>query len=509
MLQHARRCFTRRSSLLIVSICYGYVGACDFETAVIPATQIVVDIDADNHVRRRTSALELTVTAAGGRGDLESRSPVWHRVIKRLDRVSQLPQWPVRVVLTPKNGDERRIFALEVTATDRDDDFVGEARVFTGYVKNEIRHVQIRMNLACVRVLCGPLATCQDGDCIPAWRDPKHLPLLPGPDEISHDAGEADAASDASVDANDMAPDAGLARDASVDASDSAPDASGVRDASVSDGNDPPVTEPSAGPPRADRCQLDNGGCDPKTLCRDNGDGVRCGACPAGFRDVRGDGTACDDIDECAADNGGCHAAYGLCSNVEGGHECRCADGYFGDGFVCSSSVPCGDDANVCDARATCTDVMGERLCVCGPGFEGNGGQCKDIDECSAAASPCPEHTTCVNSEGAYRCPCISGYTAGDGEACIDIDECSIGADDCDDRPEACVNTTGSYRCDCPRGFSGDGRTEDGCKDIDECRENTDNCSSNALCTNERGGFRCECNDGYTGNGENCRREEG
>jgi len=44
----------------------------------------------------------------------------------------------------------------------------------------------------------------------------------------------------------------------------------------------------------------------------------------------------CDDvdIDECAADNGGCSAAAD-CINTPGSYSCTCLPGYSGDGYMC------------------------------------------------------------------------------------------------------------------------------------------------------------------------------
>jgi len=45
----------------------------------------------------------------------------------------------------------------------------------------------------------------------------------------------------------------------------------------------------------------------------------------------------CDDadIDECAENNGGCHA-QAVCNNTEGSFTCTCNPGYTGDGFNCT-----------------------------------------------------------------------------------------------------------------------------------------------------------------------------
>jgi len=40
------------------------------------------------------------------------------------------------------------------------------------------------------------------------------------------------------------------------------------------------------------------------------------------------------DVDECAANNGGCHA-LAACRNTDGSFTCTCQSGYTGDGFYC------------------------------------------------------------------------------------------------------------------------------------------------------------------------------
>jgi len=43
----------------------------------------------------------------------------------------------------------------------------------------------------------------------------------------------------------------------------------------------------------------------------------------------------CTDVDECAIDNGGCHA-QAICTDTVGSRTCTCRPGYTGDGFSCT-----------------------------------------------------------------------------------------------------------------------------------------------------------------------------
>ena len=44
------------------------------------------------------------------------------------------------------------------------------------------------------------------------------------------------------------------------------------------------------------------------------------------------------DVDECAANNGGCHT-QATCNNTGGNFTCTCHIGYTGDGFICTGKV--------------------------------------------------------------------------------------------------------------------------------------------------------------------------
>ncbi|VDN38077.1 unnamed protein product [Cylicostephanus goldi] len=77
------------------------------------------------------------------------------------------------------------------------------------------------------------------------------------------------------------------------------------------------------------------------------------------------------DINECVADNGGCH------------HDC--------------------------------VNTIGTFYCRCWAGFEleENGKTCKDIDECAISNGGCSHR--CVNSPGGHRCECPPGMQINSG----------------------------------------------------------------------------------------------
>lgn len=447
-------------------------GACKFETKAIPATQIVVDVQADAVVRSRTERVQFDVWAADHLESLSEADRVHSQTLPRFGKDLEDSVWPMRFVFAPREGNPKRVFELSVIARDEAGDLLARSKVITSFVEHEARYVQLPLDAACANVKCRARETCRRGACVDAWREPAGLPHVPGRrrevDEPLPDAAAQDASS------RDAAPDAGTAIDAAVDAS-------------------------------VDRCRTKNGGCDPLVICESTGGAVACGACPHGFEDTNGDGTRCTDIDECKTNNGGCDTRHATCTNVAGGHECKCEMGYYGDGRECALNVPCSQDPTLCDARATCTKMQNIRACVCGPGFEGDGARCHDVDECKREPDRCGAHATCLNTDGSFECKCDAGWVRS-GDACVDIDECAANTDNCTNRPNACVNQQGGFTCKCPKGFTGPAVGSEGCNDTDECYEHMDDCSSNADCTNMRGSFTCKCKSGFSGDGGTCKK---
>jgi hypothetical protein len=108
--------------------------------------------------------------------------------------------------------------------------------------------------------------------------------------------------------------------------------------------------------------------CDALTSCTRTSTGRTCSACPAGYT---GSGeTGCQDIDECAVNNGGCDP-HTQCTNTPGSRTCGpCPDHYVGSGETgCSYTTAC--DPNPCEHGAACTPNQTDYSCACPPGITG------------------------------------------------------------------------------------------------------------------------------------------
>jgi alpha-tubulin suppressor-like RCC1 family protein len=270
-----------------------------------------------------------------------------------------------------------------------------------------------------------------------------------------------------------------------------------------------------------DPCEVDNGGCHALVTCTaDDGQAI-CGPCPAGFEDSAGDGSSCNDIDECARVTHECDAEA-ACTNTIGSYDCDCAPGFDdvgGDGRECTDIDECAIASDECDRdpAASCINNQGGYACACPVGYGdpiGGGVDCQDIDECATASDLCDDSpaAACANTVGLYTCTCPTGYadTATLGRNCEDVNECAAGSDECDDSPAAsCTNLPGTYSCSCPAGYEDTATAGRNCQDRNECMLGTDDCDDppEGICSNTPGSFLCTCAAGYAdtlGDGSDC-----
>ena len=160
------------------------------------------------------------------------------------------------------------------------------------------------------------------------------------------------------------------------------------------------------------------------------------------------------DIDECLGNPCDGNAT---CSNNAGSYSCACNSGFSGNGTVCQDIDECTTGQHSCDANAACSNTIGSYSCACNTGYSGNGTVCQDIDECTTNQHSCDANAACSNTIGSYSCACNTGYS-GNGTVCEDIDECTTNQHSCDANA-VCSNTAGSFSCNCTSGYSGNGTT--------------------------------------------------
>ncbi|KAK3233868.1 hypothetical protein CYMTET_55843 [Cymbomonas tetramitiformis] len=260
-------------------------------------------------------------------------------------------------------------------------------------------------------------------------------------------------------------------------------------------------------------CDANNGGCDYRTGCLEDGAGATaCGMCPLGYNGT-GD-VGCIDEDGCDFGDGageGCYPGVSCIDTVAPGtgHTCgRCPVGMEGDGFVCMENK-CFDTNGGCDPRVTCESSLtnpGGRICgKCPAGYVDayqDGTRCEEEDGCAAA--PCFPGASCVDvpapGTGAVCGECPAGYEPASTEQCVDVDECLEANGGCDNLTE-CDNLPGGWRCtDCPVGFLGTGET--GCRPMQTCDVDNGGCHELTRCTAIATGVECgACPVGYEGTG--------
>ncbi|TKS69600.1 Fibrillin-1 MP340 [Collichthys lucidus] len=259
---------------------------------------------------------------------------------------------------------------------------------------------------------------------------------------------------------------------------------------------------------------------DPCEICPSKGEEAYPILCPhTGYQ--RGEDDEPKDTNECDIGN---PCGNGTCTNVIGGFECACDDGFEpGPMMTCEDINECSQNPLLCAFR--CVNVVGSYECKCPTGYvlREDRRMCKDQNECEDGVDDCASRgMTCKNLIGTYMCICAPGYTRQpNGEGCMDNREgfcftevlttlcqmtssnrnmvtksqcCCDGGRGWGNNCELCpLPGTTQYKRMCPLGpgYSTDGR------DIDECRVMGNLCK-NGQCLNTLGSYVCSCKPGYT-----------
>ena len=222
-----------------------------------------------------------------------------------------------------------------------------------------------------------------------------------------------------------------------------------------------------------DPCQ--DADCDPLATCVSQGGSATC-SCPEGYDDTNGDGTECQDIDECVEGIDDCDEVAD-CQNTEGSYECICPDDYEdrnGDGTECVQSCTAEGESHavVPDAPECCSGLVSVG--------------CDEVDPATGQCAPCGGATYCTAcgdgdcgpGENECRCPedCESTSCTAEGESHAvvpDAPECcsglvSVGCDEVDPATGQCAPCGGATYCTaCGDGDCGPGENE--CRCPEDC----------------------------------------
>ncbi|XP_053494830.1 thrombospondin-3b [Ictalurus furcatus] len=154
--------------------------------------------------------------------------------------------------------------------------------------------------------------------------------------------------------------------------------------------------------------------------------GYRCSSCPAG---TTGNGTHCQDINECAAQP--CFSPH-MCVNSVKGFRCEpCPPGF-----------------------------SGPELSGVGMEFAQNHRQeCVDVDECAAQTAACVSDSVCINTPGSFQCgQCKAGFVGNQTSGCFLRRTCAVlGYDPCDVNAHCVLERSSDVSCVCDVGFAGNG----------------------------------------------------
>lgn len=74
-----------------------------------------------------------------------------------------------------------------------------------------------------------------------------------------------------------------------------------------------------------------------------------------------------------------------------------------GDSPGCTDDDECELGTFNCDINADCSNTQGGFECRCREGFTGNGVVCRDVNECLTNNGGCDQDAQCINTEGSFK----------------------------------------------------------------------------------------------------------
>ncbi|GAA6073351.1 signal peptide, CUB and EGF-like domain-containing protein 2 [Tachysurus ichikawai] len=200
------------------------------------------------------------------------------------------------------------------------------------------------------------------------------------------------------------------------------------------------------------------------------------------------------DVDQCSEGSDACHIDA-ICQNTPTSYKCTCKSGFKGDGTQCEDIDECDSEFNG-GCVHECNNIPGNYRCTCYDGFHlaHDGHNCLDVDECLVNNGGCQHE--CVNTMGSYECRCKHGFFLSDNQhTCIHR---SVEGLSCMNKEHGCAHICretpkGGVSCECRPGFEL-AKNQRGC--ILTCNHGNGACHH--VCEDTEHGPMCRCHARYT-----------
>jgi hypothetical protein len=254
---------------------------------------------------------------------------------------------------------------------------------------------------------------------------------------------------------------------------DAAADAAEAPDTSKVDASKPDASKPDASKPESDAgdAGMQTGTpanscsslkCTAPATCSESDGKAHC-TCPAGYDDKKGDGSQCDDKDECAKSEDNNCGKHAKCENKPGSFSCTCqAPAYKGDGKSCecadgyveTDGACVANDGGRCEDNLDCMHGHCQSGICCAQACSNPGAECLSVEKAtcedghtckypvSEDGATCDDADACTTKSSCQSGNCIKGTVDVD---CNDSNPCT---DDACDAVLGCKNPSNTATCD-------------------------------------------------------------